>query len=143
MCSVSSRAGNDDIRAELVEVTEQGATIDVLVTGPTGPRAPTTRDGEPGERSTPRSHLSAHPTHRRIVGGAASALGNGDNGAVAEGKPVIPNVLAGRYASLAMATFWSPEHKIVLERRLWVAVLRAQQDLGVDVPDGSLQSTKR
>jgi hypothetical protein len=35
-------AGSDDIRAELLEVTEQGATIDVLVTGPTGPRAPTT-----------------------------------------------------------------------------------------------------
>ena len=35
-------ADNDDIRAELLEVTEQGATVDVLVTGPTGPRAPTT-----------------------------------------------------------------------------------------------------
>jgi len=51
---------------------------------------------------------------------------------------VIPNVLADRYASLAMATLWSPEHKIILERRLWVAVLRAQQDLGLDVPDGSV-----
>src|SRR6476646_8222441 len=37
-----------------------------------------------------------------------------------------------------MATLWSPEHKIILERRLWVAVLRAQQDLGLDVPDGSV-----
>jgi hypothetical protein len=35
-------AGSDDVRAELLEVTGQGATIDVLVTGPTGPRAPTT-----------------------------------------------------------------------------------------------------
>jgi adenylosuccinate lyase len=52
-------------------------------------------------------------------------------------KPAIPNVLAGRYASTDMATLWSPAHKIVLERQLWVAVLRAQADLGVDVPDGA------
>ena len=35
-----------------------------------------------------------------------------------------------------MAGLWSAEHKIVLERRLWLAVLRAQPELGVDVPDG-------
>ena len=51
-------------------------------------------------------------------------------------KPAIPNVLANRYASLAMATIWSPEHKVVLERHLWIAVLRAQRDLGIDIPDG-------
>jgi adenylosuccinate lyase len=49
-------------------------------------------------------------------------------------KPALPNVLASRYASEAMATLWSPEHKVVLERHLWVAVLRAQRDLGVDIP---------
>ncbi len=46
----------------------------------------------------------------------------------------LPNVLAARYASAPMAELWSPEHKVVLERRLWVAVLRAQRDLGVDIP---------
>ena len=46
----------------------------------------------------------------------------------------IPNVLATRYASPAMATMWSPEHKITMERRLWLAVLRAQEALGIDVP---------
>jgi adenylosuccinate lyase len=55
-------------------------------------------------------------------------------------KPVIPDVLAGRYASAAMAAIWSPEHKVVLERRLWVAVLRAQADLGVDVPPGAIEA---
>ena len=35
-----------------------------------------------------------------------------------------------------MTMIWSPEHKIVLERQLWVAVLRAQKDLGVEIPDG-------
>ena len=51
-----------------------------------------------------------------------------------------PNVLAARYASATMAALWSPEHKIVLERRLWIAVLAAQRDLGVDVPEGSLDA---
>jgi adenylosuccinate lyase len=48
----------------------------------------------------------------------------------------VPNVLATRYASADLADVWSPEHKVVLERRLWIAVLMAQRDLGVDVPDG-------
>jgi len=55
-------------------------------------------------------------------------------------KPAIPNVLAGRYASTAMATIWSPAHKVVLERELWVAVLRAQAALGIDVPDGAIEA---
>jgi len=46
---------------------------------------------------------------------------------------VIPNVLAARYASPELVALWSPEHKVVLERRLWLAVLRAQVDLGLDV----------
>jgi adenylosuccinate lyase len=58
-------------------------------------------------------------------------------------KPRIPNVLAGRYASAELATIWSPEHRIVLERRLWLAVLRAQSELGVAVPDGVLADYER
>ena len=44
----------------------------------------------------------------------------------------IGNVLANRYASAAMRDVWSPESKIIAERRLWLAVLAAQHDLGVD-----------
>jgi len=44
----------------------------------------------------------------------------------------IGNVLANRYASPAMREVWSPEGKIISERRLWLAVLAAQRDLGVD-----------
>ncbi|MEM7288572.1 MAG: adenylosuccinate lyase [Actinomycetota bacterium] len=50
------------------------------------------------------------------------------------------NVLATRYASPEMIEIWSPENKVILERRLWIAVLRAQQDLGVDVPAGVIES---
>ena len=51
-----------------------------------------------------------------------------------------PNVLATRYAGADLAAIWSPEHKIVLERRLWIAVLEAQRDLGVAVPDGVVEA---
>ena len=52
----------------------------------------------------------------------------------------VPNVLATRYASPDLRDIWSPEHKIVLERRLWIAVLTAQRDLGIDVPDGVIEA---
>jgi adenylosuccinate lyase len=44
----------------------------------------------------------------------------------------VPNVLATRYASAEMQAVWAPESKIVAERRLWLAVLSAQRDLGVE-----------
>ena len=47
----------------------------------------------------------------------------------------IPNVLADRYASDEMVAIWSPKAKIVTERRLWLAVLRAQAELGAGNPE--------
>jgi adenylosuccinate lyase len=58
-------------------------------------------------------------------------------------KPRIPNVLAGRYASAELAALWSPEQKVVLERRLWLAVLRAQRDLGIEVPERAVADYER
>jgi adenylosuccinate lyase len=55
-------------------------------------------------------------------------------------KAAIPNVLADRYASLAMAAIWSPAQKVVLERQLWLAVLLAQAELGVDVPQEAIEA---
>ena len=52
-------------------------------------------------------------------------------------------MLAQRYASAPLMQLWSPEHKVVLERRLWIAVLRAQRDLGVDVPDGVAEAYEK
>jgi adenylosuccinate lyase len=56
---------------------------------------------------------------------------------------VIPNVLAARYASPELVRLWSPESKVVLERRLWIAVLRAQRELGIPVPDGVIEDYER
>jgi adenylosuccinate lyase len=55
----------------------------------------------------------------------------------------IPDVLAARYASDEMVAIWSAEAKVVAERRLWLAVLRAQAELGVDVPAEVLSDYER
>lgn len=46
---------------------------------------------------------------------------------------MIANVLAQRYASAAMRDIWGPQERIIAERRLWLAVLSAQHDLGISV----------
>ena len=56
---------------------------------------------------------------------------------------VIPDVLAARYASAELVQLWSPEHKVVLERHLWLAVLRAQADLGLPVEQQVLDDYQR
>ncbi len=52
----------------------------------------------------------------------------------------IPNVLAERYATAPMRAIWSAEGKVRLERQYWVAVLKAQRDLGQSVPDGVIEA---
>jgi len=47
----------------------------------------------------------------------------------------ITNVLAERYASKEMKNIWSGEGRIVLERELWIAVMKAQKELGLDVTE--------
>ncbi len=53
-------------------------------------------------------------------------------------RGVIPNVLAERYASPALQAIWSAEGRIVLEREFWIAVMKAQKDLGLDVPEEAI-----
>ena len=50
-----------------------------------------------------------------------------------ENAPV--SVLANRYASAAMRNVFAPEEKIIAERKLWIAVAKAQAKLGHAIPD--------
>ena len=61
-------------------------------------------------------------------------------GAVTADEPgsTYPDVLATRYAGADLVHVWSPANKVVLERRLWLAVLRAQEELGIEVPEGAV-----
>jgi adenylosuccinate lyase len=51
---------------------------------------------------------------------------------------MIPNILAERYASNAMTAIWSAEGRIILEREFWIAVMRGQRELGLDIPAAAI-----
>jgi adenylosuccinate lyase len=55
----------------------------------------------------------------------------------------IPNVLAERYASPAMKETWSASGRILLERDFWIAVMKAQKDLGVAIPAEAIKDYER
>ena len=59
------------------------------------------------------------------------------------GRPVIPDILAARYASVPLLRLWSPPGRIVLERDLWIAVMKAQRALGVAIPAAAIQDYER
>ncbi|MEE3234536.1 MAG: adenylosuccinate lyase [Candidatus Latescibacterota bacterium] len=55
-------------------------------------------------------------------------------------KPIIQNILAQRYASKTICDVWSETGKIKLEREFWIAVLKAQRDLGLQISDESISA---
>ena len=55
----------------------------------------------------------------------------------------VPNVLAERYASVAMRDVWSRRGKVLLERDFWIAVMKAQRDLGVPIPADAIRDYER
>ena len=48
------------------------------------------------------------------------------------------SILADRYASSAMKQIWSAQSKILAERNLWIAVMKAQAQLGFDIPASAI-----
>jgi adenylosuccinate lyase len=46
-------------------------------------------------------------------------------------------------SSAEMVAIWSPQAKVIAERRLWLAVLRAQRELGVEVPEVAVTDYER
>ena len=55
-------------------------------------------------------------------------------------KKKIANVLSNRYASAELSNLWSAEEKIIMERQLWIAVMKAQKDLGVEIPAEAIEA---
>ncbi|CAN5428703.1 adenylosuccinate lyase [soil metagenome] len=56
---------------------------------------------------------------------------------------VIPNVLAERYATQPMKAIWSAGGKVVLEREFWIAVMKAQNEPGLEVPSEAIEAYER
>ncbi len=55
----------------------------------------------------------------------------------------IPSTLASRYASDAMCAIWAPESKIINERKLWIAVLKAQKELGLPIESAAITAYEK
>jgi adenylosuccinate lyase len=70
---------------------------------------------------------------------AAAAAGD----SIPASSGAIPNILASRYASPAMRGIWSAEGRILLERDFWIAVMKAQKDLGVPIPADAIKDYER
>jgi adenylosuccinate lyase len=53
------------------------------------------------------------------------------------------SILADRYASMAMKNIWSPQSKILAERNLWIAVMKAQSQLGFEIPTSAISDYEK
>jgi adenylosuccinate lyase len=58
-------------------------------------------------------------------------------------RPTIPNALADRYASNDMVNIFSSTGKTLLERELWIAVMKAQSELGLNIPQKAITSYEK
>lgn len=60
-------------------------------------------------------------------------------------QPIEPilNVLAERYASPAIRQIWSRHGRVALERDFWIAVMKAQRDLGVPIGLDAIRDYER
>ncbi|MCW1949400.1 MAG: adenylosuccinate lyase [Candidatus Shapirobacteria bacterium] len=58
-------------------------------------------------------------------------------------RPLIPDPLADRYASTPMVNVFSPEKRIVFERELWIAVMKAQKELGLNIPTEAIEAYEK
>jgi adenylosuccinate lyase len=63
--------------------------------------------------------------------------------AVTAERPAIPDILAARYATVPLLKLWSPTGRILLERDLWIAVMKAQRALGIPIPESAIRDYER
>ena len=56
----------------------------------------------------------------------------------------IPSdVLAERYASAAMKNLWSATGKVIMEREFWIAVMKAQRELGMEISEADVEASEK
>jgi adenylosuccinate lyase len=56
---------------------------------------------------------------------------------------VNPNILSQRYVSPSLNYVFSEHHRNLLERELWIEVMKTQRDLGVDMPSEDIEKFER
>ncbi|MDR2676346.1 MAG: adenylosuccinate lyase [Opitutaceae bacterium] len=110
----------------------------------TAAAAATTRAAATPAAATPATPVPATPVPATPVPAATPALAPAPAAATpAAAGDAIPNVLAERYASPAMKAVWSPAGRIGIERDFWIAVMKAQRDLGVAIPAQAIADYER
>ena len=55
----------------------------------------------------------------------------------------MPEILSSRYSSTKINEIWSPEGKIILEREFWIVVMKAQKNLGINIPDSAIKAYEK
>ena len=55
----------------------------------------------------------------------------------------ITNILADRYASPEMKIIWGAEGRVKLERDYWIAILKAQESLGIKIPTEAIAAYEK
>src|SRR5207247_5345203 len=89
--------------------------------------APPRRPEEAVVASAHRSRAGAVPGRLEQVGGTREGLGL-----------TYSSPLSQRYASPAMQALWGERRRIGLWRRLWLALMEVERELGVEIPERAL-----
>lgn len=54
-----------------------------------------------------------------------------------------PDLLSQRYATSAINEIFSEKGKVIAERELWIAVMKAQRELGLDIPQNEIRKYEK
>lgn len=55
----------------------------------------------------------------------------------------VYNVLAERYASSSIKNVWSQSGRIIQEREFWIAILKAQKSVGIEISDEAIKAYEK
>src|SRR3989344_2914186 len=53
------------------------------------------------------------------------------------------NILSDRYATPEIQEIFSERWKVIAERKLWIAVMKGQKELGLDIPSEDIEKFER
>ena len=56
---------------------------------------------------------------------------------------MIPEILSSRYSSTKINEIWSPKGKIILEREFWIVVMKAQKNIGIEIPESAIKAYEK
>ena len=56
---------------------------------------------------------------------------------------MIPEILSSRYSSKQINEIWSPKGKIILEREFWIVVMKAQKNIGIEIPESAIKAYEK